>query len=55
MDLSGRGHKNLYENILTPHHLQGHMMTVLSEELLDEVTVQVWLLYPHLSLNMPQS
>ena len=32
-------------NILTPPHPQAHGMSVKCEELLDELTVQVWLLY----------
>ena len=31
--------------ILTPPHPQGHMMSVKCEEPIDELTVQVWLLY----------
>ena len=33
--------------ILTPPHPQGHVMSVKCEEPLDELTVQVWLLYHH--------
>ena len=33
--------------ILTPPHLQGHVMSVKCEQPLDELTVQVWLLYDH--------
>ena len=33
--------------ILTPPHPQGHGMSVKCEELIDELTVQVWLLYDH--------
>ena len=33
--------------ILTPPHPQGHVMSVKCEEPIDELTVQVWLLYPH--------
>ena len=33
--------------ILTPSHPQGHMISVKSEEPIDELTVQVWLLYYH--------
>ena len=31
--------------ILTPPHPQGHVMLVECEQPLDELTVQVWLLY----------
>ena len=31
--------------ILTPSHPQGHVMSVKCEQPLDELTVQVWLLY----------
>ena len=31
--------------ILTPTHPQGHVMSVKCEEPIDELTVQVWLLY----------
>ena len=33
--------------ILTPPHPQGHVMLVKCEEPIDELTVQVWLLYHH--------
>ena len=33
--------------ILTPPHPQGHEMSVKCEEPIDELTVQVWLLYHH--------
>ena len=33
--------------ILTPPHPQGHVMSVKCEEPIDELTVQVWLLYYH--------
>ena len=33
--------------ILTPPHPQGHMMPVKCENSIDELTVQVWLLYHH--------
>ena len=33
--------------ILTPPHPQGHGMSVKCEEPIDELTVQVWLLYDH--------
>ena len=33
--------------ILTPPHPQGHGMSVKCEEPIDELTVQVWLLYHH--------
>ena len=33
--------------ILTPPHPQGHVMSVKCEQALDELTVQVWLLYDH--------
>ena len=33
--------------ILTPHHPKGHVMSVKCEEPIDELTVQVWLLYHH--------
>ena len=33
--------------ILTPPHPQGHVMSVKYEQPLDELTVQVWLLYDH--------
>ena len=31
--------------ILTPSHPQGHVLSVKCEEPIDELTVQVWLLY----------
>ena len=34
-------------DILTPPHPQGHRMSVKCEEPLNELTVQVWLLYLH--------
>ena len=34
-------------HILTPPHPQGHVMSVKFEQPLDELTVQVWLLYDH--------
>ena len=37
--------------ILTPPHPQGHMMSVKFEQPLDELTVQVWLLYHHQNLK----
>ena len=37
--------------ILTPPHPQGHGMSVKCEEPIDEVTVQVWLLYHHPNFN----
>ena len=33
--------------ILTSPHSQGHVMSVKCEQPLDELTVQVWLLYDH--------
>ena len=33
--------------ILTPLHPQGHVMSVKCEEPIDELTVQVWVLYYH--------
>ena len=33
--------------ILTPPHPQGRVMSVKCEEPIDELTVQVWLLYQH--------
>ena len=33
--------------ILTPTHPQRHVMSVKCEEPIDELTVQVWLLYHH--------
>ena len=33
--------------ILNPPHPQGHVMSVKCEQPLDELTVQVWLLYDH--------
>ena len=33
--------------ILTPPHPQGHVMSMKCEEPIDELTVQVWLLYLH--------
>ena len=33
--------------ILTPPHPQGRVMSVKCEQPLDELTVQVWLLYDH--------
>ena len=33
--------------ILTPPHPKGHVMSVNCEEPIDELTVQVWLLYDH--------
>ena len=33
--------------ISTPPHPQGHVMSVKCEEPIDELTVQVWLLYHH--------
>ena len=37
--------------ILTPPHPQGHVMSVKCEEHIDELTVQVWLLYHHPNLK----
>ena len=37
--------------ILTPPHPQGHVMLVKCEQPLDELTVQVWLLYDHLNFK----
>ena len=34
-----------------PHPLKGHVMSVKCEQCLDELTVQVWLLYHHPSLK----
>ena len=39
--------KNLKSYILTPPDPQGHRMSVKCEEPIDELTVQVWLLYDH--------
>ena len=36
-----------WSQILTPPHRQGHAMSVKGEQPLDELTVQVWLLYDH--------
>ena len=33
--------------ILTPPHPPGHVMSVKCEQPLDELTVQVWLMYDH--------
>ena len=38
--------------ILTPPHPQGHVMSVMCEEPIDELTVQVWLLYDNKTLNI---
>ena len=43
--------KNLKSYILTPPHPKGHVMSVKCELPLDEVTVQVWLLYDHLNFK----
>ena len=37
--------------ILTPPYPQGHVMSVKCKQLLDEPTVQVWLLYDHQNYN----
>ena len=37
--------------ILTPSHPRGHVMSVKCEQPLDELTVQVWLLYDHQNFN----
>ena len=37
--------------ILTTPHPQGHVMSVKCEQPLDELTVQVWLLYDHLNFK----
>ena len=37
--------------VLTPPHPQGHVMSVKCEEPIDELTVQVWLLYHHLNFK----
>ena len=37
--------------ILTPPRPQGHVMSVKCEEPIDELTVQVWLLYLHPNLK----
>ena len=37
--------------ILTPPHPQGYGMSVKCEEPIDELTVQVWLLYDHPNLK----
>ena len=37
--------------ILTQPHPQGHVMSLRCVQPLDELTVQVWLLYDHLNLN----
>ena len=39
--------KNLESYILTPTHPQGHEMSVRCKQSIDELTVQVWLLYHH--------
>ena len=41
---SGKIYKS---HILTPPHPQGRVMSGECEQLLDELTVQVWLLYDH--------
>ena len=38
--------------ILTPPHSQGHVMSVKCEEPIDEVIVQVWLLYHNPNFNI---
>ena len=38
--------------ILTPPNPQGHVMSVKCEQPLDELTVQVWLLYDHPNINI---
>ena len=38
--------------ILTPPHPQGHVMSVKCEQPIDELTVQVWLLYDPQTLNI---
>ena len=38
-------------HILTPPHPQGHVISVRCEQPLDELTVQVWLLYHHPNFN----
>ena len=43
--------KNLYVVTFDPAPPQGHGMSVKREELLDELTVQVWLLYLHPNFN----
>ena len=37
--------------VLTPPHPQGQVMSVQCEEPIDELTVQVWLLYDHPNLQ----
>ena len=37
---------------LTPPHPQEHVMSVKCGQPLDELTVQVWLLYDHPNLNI---
>ena len=37
--------------ILTTHKPQGHVMLVKCEQPLNELTLQVWLLYDHLNLK----
>ena len=37
--------------IFTPPHSQGHVISVKCEHPLDELTVQVWLLYDHPTFN----
>ena len=39
--------KSLKSQILTPPHPQGRVISVKCEQPLDELTVQVWLLYDH--------
>ena len=39
--------------ILTSPHPKGHLMSVQCEEPIDELTVQVWLLYHH--SNFPKT
>ena len=49
-DAPGGNKKSNYGKIsyiLTPPHPQGHVMSVKCEQSLDELTVEVWLLYDH--------
>ena len=50
-DARGRNSQNTAKisksYILTPPHPQMHVMSVKCEEPIDELTVQVWLLYDH--------
>ena len=43
--------QNSKSQILTPPHPQGHVMSMKCEQSLDELTVQVWLLYDYPNLK----